>query len=234
VALVAGLIVSQQPSKKTVPDLTNKTNEQAQVLLRNLGLVPDATAQGGTTCPVNQVLSQEPKANQKVNEGTTVQYTWCAGPGAVKVPPLVGLPQENAKAQLENLKLLAKVDLIENAAPQGTVIETSPAANADVKEGDTITLKVSKGNLKLVPQVTGKNYTEDAARAVLTQAGFTQITTLHSPVSTAAQGGKVIAQDPQADSPRDPSTTKINITVGDYTSPTSPTGSPSPTGSGPP
>jgi serine/threonine-protein kinase len=234
VALVAGLIVSQQPSKKTVPDLTNKSNEQARTLLLNTGLVPDAEAVAGTTCPVNQVLSQEPQANQRVNEGSTVRYTWCAGPGVVKVPPLADVSQENAEAQLKALNLQSKVELVENQKPQGTVIDTNPAAGTDVAEGATVTLRVSKGNLKLVPQVTGKNYNEGEARAVLNQAGFTQITTLHTPVSTAAQGGKVVAQDPQADAPRDPSTTKINITVGDYTPPVSPSGtSPAPTTSPP-
>lgn len=234
VALVAGLIVSQQPSKKTVPDLSNKTNEQAQIILRNSGLVPEPESVGGTTCTVNQVISQDPKANQRVNEGSTVQYTWCAGPGVVKVPLLAGLPRETAEAQLKNLNLVSKIELVENDKPEGTVIESVPAANADAKEGDTVTLKVSKGNLKLVPPVAGKNYTEGEARAVLIQAGFTQITTLHTVVTTAAQAGKVVAQDPPAETPKDPSTTKINITVGDYTPPSSGTPSPSPSGTGNP
>ena len=154
---------------------------------------------------------------------TTVGQTWCTGPGSVKVPPLVGVSQENAEAQLKGLNLETVSELVESDKPQGTVLETNPAANATISEGTKVTLRVSKGNLKLVPQVSGKNYTEGEARAVLTQAGFLNITTLHAQVTTAAQDGKVLAQDPAADTPRDPSTAKIQIVVGDLTPPASPT-----------
>jgi eukaryotic-like serine/threonine-protein kinase len=234
VALVAGLIVSQQPSKKTVPDLANKTNDQAQVLLRNAGLVPDAEAVGNATCTLNQVMSQDPKPNQRVNEGSTVRYQYCAGPNIIKVPPLAGIQQADAENQLKSLNLQSKVDLVESDKPQGTVISTNPAAGADVAEGQTVTLTVSKGNLKLVPTVAGKGYTEDVAKAVLAQAGFTKVDVLHTSTANQAEGGKVMLQDPGPDTAKDPATTTIRITVYDYKASPAPTSpSPNPTTSGP-
>jgi serine/threonine-protein kinase len=238
VALVAGLIVSQQPEKKTVPDLANQTNEQAQVLLRNNGLEPVPEAESSTTCTLNQVLpqSQSPAANARVDEGTRVTYKWCAGPGQVTVPPLVDLQREVAENQLKALNLVPAVELVEDQKAEGTVIGTTPAAGQTVNEGTTVTLKVSRGNLKLVPElVAGKNYTEGQARAVLEQVGFTNIEVLTTPVTTEAQDGRVLSQDPAAGAARDPANTKIRITVGKFTPPpTTPkptqTGSPSPGG----
>jgi serine/threonine protein kinase len=232
VALVAGLIISQQPSKKTVPNVVNQTNEQAEALLRNNGLKAEAKARPGLDCTPNQVLSQNPTAGSRVDEGSTVRYDWCAGPGKVVIPPLAGQTQANAEAQLKALNLEPVIEAVESKEPQGTVIESSPASGQAVDEGSKVTLKVSKGNLKPIPGVAGKGYDEGQARAVLTSAGFKAENIQRLTVNTCnqAQDGKVILQDPAEGTPRDPATATIRITVCQYIDPSpTPTGSPSPT-----
>src|SRR5258705_1667715 len=105
IALVAGLIVSQQPTKQSVPSLVSKTKDEADSLLRASNLVPQGTPRQDTNCQVNTVLSQGTAPATRVDEGTRVSYEWCAGPGQTQVPQVVGLIQANAEAQLTSAKL---------------------------------------------------------------------------------------------------------------------------------
>ena len=84
-----------------------------------------------------------------------------------------------------------------------------------------MTVKVSKGNLKVVPGVANKGYSEAEARAVLSSNGFTKVEHPDSSTNTSnqAQDGKVIMQDPAEGTPRDPATTTIRITVAQYVRP---------------
>ncbi len=109
------------------------------------------------------------------------------------------------------------------------MIGTSPAAGTEVDQGTEVIVRISKGNLKLVPGVANKGYDEGQAKAVLTSAGFklANIQVLKMNTTNQAQDGKVILQDPAEGTPRDPATTTIRITVAEYVDP-SPTGSPSP------
>jgi serine/threonine-protein kinase len=153
----------------------------------------------------------------------------------VRIPTLTGVQQTVAEDQLKNMNLLTKVELVENEQAQGTVLGTVPAANSDVPEGSEVTIRVSKGNLKLVPTVAGRGYTEGEARAALNQAGFpnTSIEVVNAPVTKEAEGGKVILQDPAPNTAKDPATTRIRITVGTYTATSSSTASPAPSSTSP-
>ena len=229
VALVAGLIITQQPDRKDVPNLVGQTNEQAKLLLESNGLTALASPQEGLDCVPNQVLTQDPSPQSRVDEGSTVRYTWCAGPGEVAVPFLIGQPRAAAEAQLTNAKLKAEVKEIDSDKAAGTVVTSTPAAGVNVAQGSTVILEISKGNQKLVPGVAGKGYTEAQARAILENNGFTKIDVLKAPTNDPNQDGKVTFQDPAEGTPRDPATTTVRIRIGEYTnpSPTTP-GSPSP------
>jgi eukaryotic-like serine/threonine-protein kinase len=221
VALVAGLIISQQPSRKTVPNLANQSNEQAQLLIRNAGLKADPRAKTGTDCTLNQVLSQDPSAGSKVDENSTVRYDWCAGPGKVLVPNLIDQKQADAEAQLRNLKLDPKSEQVNSEKPAGTVVGSSPTAGAEVAEGTAVTLQISKGNLKIVPGVANKGYDEGQAKAVLSNAGFPsdRVEVIKANTTNPAQDGKVIFQTPDEGAARDPATTTIRLTIGQYNNP---------------
>ena len=205
-----------------MPSLANQTNQQADVLIKNAGLKPEAVSRSGVDCTPNQVVSQDPAAGSRVDEGSTVRYEWCAGPGKVVVPNLADRAQADAEAQLRNLKLDPKSEEVNSEKAKGTVVGTSPAAGAEVAEGTTVTLQVSKGNLKLVPGVANKGYSEGEAKAVLGNAGFPadRVEVIKASTTNPAQDGKVIFQSPSEGTPKDPATTTITLTVGLYNNPT--------------
>ena len=224
VALVAALIVWQQPDKVTVPQLAGMTREEADRALDQLRLQPVAQAQQGTDCEVNRVLSQDPAPESTVTVGTRVTYTYCAGPGERTVPQgLVGSTREAAESQLRAQNLVPKIEEVDSEQPAGTVISVSPEQGTQVKEGDTVTLRVSKGNLKVVPDVSGGVYTEVGAKRRLADAGFENVEVRTTPVDDPNLDGKVITQDPEANQKRLP-TTRIRIFIGQYLEP-----SPTPT-----
>ena len=76
---------------------------------------------------------------------------------------------------------------------QGTVIESDPAAGAEVDEGSEVALSVSGGpDTVAVPNVVG--LTEDRARSTLEHAGFTSVNSRQT--DSLEDEGNVVAVDP--------------------------------------
>jgi eukaryotic-like serine/threonine-protein kinase len=90
----------------------------------------------------------------------------------VAVPPLVGLREANAKAQLENLGLDWEVQRGPSTEfEKGIVADQNPAEGTRIQKGDTVTLLVSTGPpMTDVPDVVGLSY--DEATDVLREANL--------------------------------------------------------------
>ncbi|MER6824918.1 Stk1 family PASTA domain-containing Ser/Thr kinase [Streptosporangium sp. NPDC000563] len=90
----------------------------------------------------------------------------------VTIPQLVSQTEEAATNKLTELGLKVKtVEEYDDEIPKGSVIETDPAADAEVEKDTEVTLKVSKGVEKVeVPSVL--NMTTEEAKQVLGDAGF--------------------------------------------------------------
>jgi serine/threonine-protein kinase len=222
VALVAGLIVSQQPDRVAVPSLSGMDVNVAKTRLTSLELTPDAQEQRSLECTPNKVLTQDPAPETEVTVGSTVSFTWCAGPGSATVPNLINLTRQNAEAQLEGLNLRAKFVEVDSDQPKDRVIKTTPPAGDQVTENSEVTLEVSRGNLKLVPDVSDGNYTQTEAEAVLRNQGW-KSQAVPTDVDDPNQDGKVIQQSPDPGQARDPSETTVRIFVGRFEPPPDPT-----------
>jgi beta-lactam-binding protein with PASTA domain/predicted Ser/Thr protein kinase len=224
VALVAGLIVSQQPSKVTVPQLVGKQRTVADQLLRDAKLVPSGKGENNPSCTPNLVTSQDAAAGSKVDEGGTVPYKFCLGPGQVAVPAVLNQDQKTASDELTAAKLVPQAKQVDSDKPAGTVVATDPVVGTSVAQGSTVTLSISKGNLKAVPPLAGKGYSANDAALVVTTSGFpggSKLVTVQTPTTNPAEANKVINQDPAAGTLVDPTTTVIRIFVGKYDAPAS-------------
>jgi eukaryotic-like serine/threonine-protein kinase len=221
-AIIAGLYASQLPSKETVPQLIGLTKDQAtqQLSQANLAADPKATACTDTN-QRNKVLQQDVTPGTKLNEGSTVTFSWCAGPARVQIPNVVGEQVSVAQPQLEALHLTVKVVQADSGLPQNQVISVSPAANSTVAEGQEVTLTVSKGNLRVIPDPG--NLSPSQYEAVLADRGFTNVSEAQQDVNDPALDGKVVGVDPSPDpnKPRDPNT-RITVFVGHFNQPTTP------------
>ena len=200
--------------KVDVPDLTGKTLTQAGV---ELGLAKLTLAQPisePSDKPKDTITRQSPAAGDRVAEGTTVTVWVSAGPagGKVEVPNLVGGTQDEALAQLEQLKLLGLSTPVDSNKPAGEVVSQSPKPGNQVAEGSTVTFQVSNGPNPTVsvPAVIG--LTQGQANAKLVMAGLKGHSTS---ASGDAPAGTVMDQTPDAGTTVDKgSTVEIVVSTG--------------------
>jgi eukaryotic-like serine/threonine-protein kinase len=232
VALVAGLIVSQQPDKVTVPDLIGKTKDEAQAVLTQNRLTPSPKPVAcNQTDQQNRVTNQDTPKGTKVERGTVVAYQWCAGPATVRIPDnLIGQPADSVKQQLEALKLTVTLVPTDSEKPKDTVIGLDQSSGTMVSEGTEVKVQVSKENLKPVPTLKNQGYTAQDARAILRDGHWAIVKEATLQVNDPNLNGIVVGQDPDPGQLRDPSKQTITIIVGVYDQPTTPPVSPSGSG----
>lgn len=113
----------------------------------------------------------------------------------VQIPELVGKEQSQAIYEAEQLKLSVVVaeEQFSKDVPAGCVISQEPPyqENYSIKEGDTITVVISKGrNLVTVPKVIGK--TADEAKTELEDLGL--LVNIEEEYNKKVEAGYVIEQ----------------------------------------
>ncbi|MGW2224183.1 Stk1 family PASTA domain-containing Ser/Thr kinase [Streptomyces formicae] len=133
------------------------------------------------------------------------------GDSTTKAPNFVGETFKAAQESAENVGL--KLEKGESKPcekyPKGEICDQDPAADTEVKKGETITVTVSTGSPKIaVPDVQGLSYAE--AKKLLEDKGFSNIE--QKTEESDRTPGKVIGQDPEGDTKAEKSET-ITLTV---------------------
>jgi serine/threonine-protein kinase len=183
--------------------------------------VPQPSYTHSSTVPKNHVISQDPAANEYVDEGTDVTLTLSLGKQSSTVPYLIGQTRDQATAALAAAKLQGAFHNEESDQPKGTVIRTDPPPNSPVPQGSTVNVFLSKGPQK-VPDVVGMQQAD--AEKTLRDHGFVPV-----PVSqpSSKPEGEVIQQVPNAGQPESQGTqVTIVVSSGPTESPSSPTTTP--------
>ena len=139
------ITVAEEPTTVSVPDVTLMTVDDARSALEAEGLTLGSTTTAPSdTVEVDQIISQDPAANQEVPRDTPVDVVVSTGPGTVSVPDVTCLPFGAAKAKL-NAVGLNGVD----AGPTTTnllcpnpnrVALQDPAAGTEVESGSDVQL----------------------------------------------------------------------------------------------
>ena len=157
----------------TVPDLTDKSPEDAEALLASVQLVGKVgESEYSDTVAAGNVCRQDKAANSSAKAGDTVTYYLSKGPEQVSIPNVVGDSQDDATTQLEDAGF--KVEVVEKSSDgvaSGRVISSSPSGGSTAAKGTTVTITVSTGSSKIdVPSVIGWSYSD--AKSTLEAAGF--------------------------------------------------------------
>ena len=182
-----------------VPDVTGKTYEEAQKELNKYDLGIHKSTAPSDTVAKGKIISQDPADGKKVKKHTTVNVVISSGEEAkmTTIPSVVGLAEADAEKALQAKNLVVKKGdpVYSDDVEQGEVVSVSPSEGAEVKEGTTVTLVISKGNQPTkVPKLTGKSQSD--AEAVLSQAGLSGNAT--EDYSDTVEKGLVISQDTDA------------------------------------
>jgi eukaryotic-like serine/threonine-protein kinase len=224
-AVLGPMLLSSPPNDKTVPQLVNLTQAQAERKIKAAGLtVGDVSRQASQDVPMGRVIDQDPNAMATLAPGGPVDLTVSTGKPSVVVPYVIGNDVAAARKKITDAGLRAKLVKRQSDESKDTVISTDPDPATSVSTGSVVTVYYSAGP-KRVPSVVG--LPESEARSRLEAAGFSVDTVQDS--QTRAAKGTVLRQSPAAYT-RQPQGTTVVITVSDYVKPTpAPSSTPSPT-----
>ena len=170
----------EEPVEQTnVPDLTNKTEEEAQALLAEANLKgrageerEDANIEQGLIC------DQDYDPGSSVDVGTTITYYVSSGSGQEVIPNVEGDDESTARSRLESAGfVVSSQTLNSDTVAEGHVIYTTPGVGETADVGSTVTIYVSSGPAAPkeydVQYVVGWTYAE--AYAALTNQGFSPV-----------------------------------------------------------
>lgn len=200
VVLLAGAGVlawslSQQSSGNIpVPDVRTQLFDDAKKQLGDLGLQVKPQYEVNEDAPPDTVISQDPPAGKKLNEGDTVTLRVSQGPDAFKMPDVIDKKQADALEELSNAGLvpIVRVEDSEFSDP-GVVIRTDPPPGDPVQRDDTVTVYVAADVSSIeIPNVAGLDVATAAQQ--LGRAGF-EVAERSEPSDTVAVG-KVTRTDP--------------------------------------
>jgi serine/threonine-protein kinase len=145
------LLVSSGKQKTAVPDVVNKTVDEATATLENAGFKV-LTKDQESTKPVGTVLAQSPPATTTADVGSTVTLTVAKEPSQVAVPDITGETQDVATQRLSKEGFTIKVKHQAVASPEGDgVVITQSPPGGKAKKGSTVTITVGKYDPSLTP-----------------------------------------------------------------------------------
>jgi serine/threonine-protein kinase len=184
------LTLSLGPERYTIPDIVGENIDDAKGDLDAAKLVVTRVDEYSDNYDPNIVIKTDPPPGGSVQANAKITVTVSKGPAPIKVPDLVGKNIDQAKRDLDKLKLKVKTVEKEDDRPAGTVIDQNPGEGAGLEEGGEVTLTVSKGPpVVAVPDVRFRSAEE--AKQILEVAGFkVQV--------FGRDGGRVVLQEPGA------------------------------------
>ncbi len=185
--------VSSGKPEVTIPSVVGQTSEDAVAELTRAGLVAQVV-EVNSDREEGTVTGQAPGAGLVVVEGTQVRINVSKGPRPVTIPSVVGLPYDQASAELQGAGfVVSRIDEDSDQA-EGTVTRQTPSGGSEGSRGSTVTVYVSRGpTTSAVPDVTTQDVS--IAQTTLENAGFRSRVVLED-VFDPAQDGIVTAQDP--------------------------------------
>ena len=196
----------------TIPSVVGQTTADAVAELTRSGLNAQVV-EVNSDRDEGTVTAQSPSAGLVVVEGTQVRINVSKGPRPINVPSVVGLPYDQAAAELQSAGF--DVSRIEEDSDQaeGIVTRQTPSGGSEGSRGSTVTVYVSRGpSTAAVPDVATTDVS--IAQTTLENAGFRTRVVLEDTADPALDG-IVISQDPIGGSQAAPNTI-ITLFVGRF------------------
>ncbi len=235
VLLIAGAayllpsLFEKEPERVPAPNVINKTEKQARVLIGEAGLaVGTIDREANSNVASGKVIRQDPSPDEYADPGSPVDLVISLGKPQVEVPFLIGQDKKDAETALVAQGFDVELKVEESDEDKDTVTRTEPSQGTTVAEGTTIVVYFSDGREK-VPDLVGKQQAE--AENAVRNAGFEPRVILSA--DTTKPAGTVIDQSPRAgETPSEGST--VTIVVSSYVPPPeTPTPTPTPGGTSP-
>jgi serine/threonine-protein kinase len=204
------VFVSNGPGTVKVPDVVGIAEADAKRRVRAAGLRAQVQRESSVKVPIGIVIRTDPSAGRPVDRRSEVTLVVSSGPEQVAVPDVTGQDEQQAVAALREKGLTAVVREKASTEPAGTVVSQSPVGGQQIDQGSTVTIFVSNGKIKAVPDVIGSSQAD--AESQITDAGFTPAIRTR-PTDLPDEDGIVLSQSPRGGVERREGST-ITLTVG--------------------
>ena len=195
----ASMRLALRASEVQVPDLTNRTANEATAIAGNLGLTirVDNSRRTDPKVAAGHVLAQEPAAGDVARRQRSIRVWLSSGQHAATVPILTGETERSAELRLaqDGLTIAAVSEIRSGAYPSDIVVAQDPAPKA---VGSAVTLLVNRGEQGtnyVMPDLIGVN--GDRAAQLLRSHAF-RVAVVGSTPYPGVAAGDVVRQSPQA------------------------------------
>lgn len=172
-----GIVELVNPNDVQIPDLVNKTQDEAEQIVKDLKLkLVVKSEEYNENVEEGKIISQDPayQENYTIKEHSEISVVISKGTETVEVPDVVGKTREEAEKLLKDAGLVAEItEENDEKVEAGIVLSQDIEDGETVNKGSTVKLVVSKGSAIVnveVPSLVGK--TEQEARNLLTEAGL--------------------------------------------------------------
>ncbi len=183
-----------------VPDVKGMTKEEALEELNKRGLgLKFGGEKESSEYKVGQIMEQSPEAEDSVELNTQITVYITAGKSGITISDYAKKSLTDAQQELTDQGLNVEAEYAyDSQVPEGQIISTRPEAGSVVKEGDTITVVVSKGiqtesedSMITIPDVLGD--TASDARSQLEGMGL--YVTITEDYSEKYAEGQIMSQN---------------------------------------
>jgi len=195
----AAMRVALKAREVQVPDLTNRTANEATSLAADLGLAVrlDDTRRPDPKIPTGRVLAQDPPPGTMTREQRSVRVWLSTGPRASTVPALTGETERSAQMRLsqEGLEEATLSEIRSASFPSDVVVAQDPPPNTPGSKVSLLVNRAEQATNYVMPDLIGVN--GERAATLLRGKGFRVAVVASTPYPGVA-AGIVLRQSPQA------------------------------------
>jgi serine/threonine-protein kinase len=182
-----------------VPDLTNRSANEATSLATDLGLAVrlDDTRRPDPKIPAGRVLAQDPPPGTMTREQRSVRVWLSTGPRASTVPALTGETERSAQMRLsqDGLEEATLSEIRSASFPSDVVVAQDPPPNTPGSKVSLLVNRAEQATNYVMPDLIGVN--GERAGTLLRGKGFRVAVVASTPYPGVA-AGIVLRQSPQA------------------------------------
>lgn len=156
------LNVSTGPEQREVPDVRGVTYAEAVRKLADAGF-DEVQQQPSESTPEQsgRVMATLPPANSTSAITNVITIVVGSGPGSLPVPDCEGQTVEVATRNLNTIGFTTVLTApVDSPRPSGEVIACDPGAGTSVPKNTPVTLRVSKGNQFIMPNLVGQFWSD--------------------------------------------------------------------------
>ena len=194
----AGMRLALRAREVQVPDLTNRTANEATAVAADMGLLVrlDETRRPDPKIAAGRVIAQDPPPGTVSRQQRVVRVWLSLGSRAASIPSLTGESERTAVLRLREDGLESSIAEIRSASfASDVIVAQDPPPNT---AGGSVALLVNRAEqatLYVMPDLIGVN--GERAAAFLREHGFRVAVVASSPYPGVA-AGIVLRQNPQA------------------------------------